>query len=121
MALNSFEAKSILLLLVPLVISCLSLLIYSIFHTPSARRLLLSAFRIISVMSLSATGFAFFGWPQIEALNFDLTAGLQTKFSIRETANEVGPVLTYAATSITIIGAVYLFACWLEAHLKIEI
>ncbi|MGR3452531.1 hypothetical protein [Pseudooceanicola sp.] len=118
--LSSVESKAIAATLALALTSASGLLLFYIYHTPTARRLVLSAFRFISIMSISATGFSFFGWPRVLALTLNEDSGLNAQFSLSEIALETAPVLLYSTISVTIIASLYVFSVWLEPYLKEE-
>lgn len=120
-SLEIVEVKALLAFAAPLLVACIGILVFYISHTPTARRLLLAAFRFILALGLSSSGFAILGWPQIRSFNLSRDMGLEAEFSLRDVAVEVGPLILYSAIAVSIVGALYLFVAWLEWLTKSEL
>lgn len=113
-AIETFEAKAILAGLMPILLCCVGLLLLNIFHTPSVRRYVARATNMVFALSITCSGFAVFGWPQILEIQVNKENGINARFSIQDTASDVSAILVPFLISIVALCLVYALAAYLE-------
>lgn len=83
-------------------------------HTPPAKRALAVILRSLLAFTIGAGAFSGFGWPQIQSVMLTIETGLVIEGAEGPTRNPVVPTVVWGIVGLISIGALYLYAEYLE-------
>ena len=103
--------KTILSVFVFLLISAIGLMLYWVLHTPSPRRLTLSAWRIVVAYSFISCGFSVIGWPRLQYLSLDQDSRLEFEVTPLDISLGVAPNIAICLFGIWAMTKLYIDTC----------